>query len=233
MHVYRVDDPRGRHEIRILQFENQRFHFAEVASHFALDQRAVWNTARRGDALADGLRLAFDRVSTHRDRALRDRINLVIRSAQLRHDERSTEQGGSVTHRRNRNIHSRAAGNEGRQIGGYEHSSDVPRSKRRSSNVDSHVVEHRLQRLLGEGRISQGVAGALEPDHQPISQDLVLSHALQVGDVLDPYRGIGGRDRKDEDNPPYQPAYHPFWIRTEPSGWMTPLIVTPVSRFLS
>ena len=202
MLVDRVDDSRSRHEIRILQLENERFHFAEGALHFALDQRAVRNTARRGDTLTDGLRRAFDRISTHRDRALGDRIDLAVRCAQLRHDQRSAQQRGGVAERRNRDIHSRAAGDEGRQIGGYQHGRDVSRSKRRSSNVDSHVVEHRLQRLLGEGRIAQRVAGALEADYQPVAEDLVLAHAFQVGDILDPHRGIGRRDRKDEDNPP-------------------------------
>ena len=56
------------------------------------------------------------------------------------------------------------------------------------SDVDAEAIEHRLQRLLGEGRVAHRVAGALQADHQPVAEELVLAHALNDGDVLDPRR---------------------------------------------
>ena len=62
-----------------------------------------------------------------------------------------------------------------------------------AAGVDAEALQHRLQRLLGEGDVVERVAGAVEADHEAVADQLVLAHALDVGEVLDPgprqYRG--------------------------------------------
>jgi hypothetical protein len=64
--------------------------------------------------------------------------------------------------------------------------------------ADAHALEHRLQRLLGEGNVVQRVAGAGEADHEAVADQLVLPHAFDVGEVLDPggRAGRNGRQRQ-------------------------------------
>ena len=57
---------------------------------------------------------------------------------------------------------------------------DVADAQRRRRDVDAHAVEHRLQRLLGERRVAHRVAGALQPDDQPVADQLVVAHALTL-----------------------------------------------------
>ena len=42
-----------------------------------------------------------------------------------------------------------------------------------------------VQRLLGEGDVVERVAGAIEADDEAIADQLVLAHALDIGEVLD------------------------------------------------
>ena len=65
--------------------------------------------------------------------------------------------------------------------------------------VDAEALEHRLQALLGEGRVVEAVAGAVEADHQAVADQLVVAHALDIDDVLDARgRGVGWRQRRAE-----------------------------------
>ena len=50
------------------------------------------------------------------------------------------------------------------------------------SDVDAEALEHRLQRLLGERDVVEGVAGAVEADHQAVADELVLADALDWRD---------------------------------------------------
>ena len=53
------------------------------------------------------------------------------------------------------------------------------------AGVDAEALQHADQRLPGEDRGAQPVAGAGQADHQTVADQLVLAHALDVGDVLD------------------------------------------------
>jgi hypothetical protein len=59
--------------------------------------------------------------------------------------------------------------------------------------ADAHALEHRLQRLLGEGNVVEGVAGAVEADDEAVADQLVLPHAFDVGEVLDSRRRAHGQ----------------------------------------
>ena len=50
---------------------------------------------------------------------------------------------------------------------------------------DAQLGEHVLERLDGEGRLAGLIAGAVEPDHQPVADELVGAHALHLRHVLD------------------------------------------------
>ena len=70
-----------------------------------------------------------------------------------------------------------------------------------AADVDAEPLQHRLQRLLGEGDVVEGVAGAVEADHQAIADELVLAHALDIGEVLDARRRPGAnRDAQARQN---------------------------------
>jgi hypothetical protein len=58
--------------------------------------------------------------------------------------------------------------------------------------VDAQPLHHRLDRLLGERRVLQGIAGVVEADHQAVAHQHVLAHALELDDVLDPRAREGG-----------------------------------------
>jgi hypothetical protein len=60
----------------------------------------------------------------------------------------------------------------------------------RATDVDAKAFEHCLQRLLGKRNVIEGVAGAVEADHQPIADQLILPHAFDVGEILDPRRSV-------------------------------------------
>ena len=57
-----------------------------------------------------------------------------------------------------------------------------------AADVDAEPLQHRLQRLLGERDVVERVAGAVEADHQAVADQLVLPHALDVGEILDARR---------------------------------------------
>jgi hypothetical protein len=90
-----------------------------------------------------------------------------------------------VAERRDGHIDARALGRERRQVGGHHDGGDVAGPQRLAADVHAQPFQHRGQRLLGEGRIVDRVAGSIETDHEAIADELVLAHALDIGEVLD------------------------------------------------
>ena len=90
---------------------------------------------------------------------------------------------------------------KGRQVRRDHHRGDVARVELRLvvAGVDAEALQHADQGLPGEDRGAQPVAGAGEPDHQPVAHELVVAHALHVGDVLQPHRLGGGGNRGGDD----------------------------------
>ena len=66
-----------------------------------------------------------------------------------------------------------------------------PRLVLRSANVDAHAIQHGLNRLLRERRISQGVARSVQADDKAVADDLIDPDAFEVGYVLDARAGFG------------------------------------------
>ena len=57
------------------------------------------------------------------------------------------------------------------------------------AGVDAQPLQHADQRFAGEDVVVQLVAGAVQPDHQAVADQLVVADALDVGDVLDAHLG--------------------------------------------
>ena len=76
----------------------------------------------------------------------------------------------------------------GRQVGRHHHGGDVAGAQRLAADVDAEPLQHRLQRLLGERDVVERIAGAVEADHEAVADELVLAHALDVGEILDARR---------------------------------------------
>jgi hypothetical protein len=94
------------------------------------------------------------------------------------------------------NVYAGALGGEGRQVAGHHHGRDVAGADGGAANVDAHAFQHRLQRLLGEGDVVEGVAGAVEADHEAVADQLVLPHAFDVREILDPRGRVGRRHQR-------------------------------------
>jgi hypothetical protein len=97
-----------------------------------------------------------------------------------------------IAKRRYRDVHPGALGAERGQIAGDHHGGDVTGADGGATDVDAHALKHRLQRLLGEGDIVQGVAGAVEADNETVADQLILPHAFDIGEILDPGGRAGG-----------------------------------------
>ncbi len=165
----------------------------------ALDRGAVGDVAGRRHALGERLGLALRGESGHRDRALRHRIDLSVGAAHRRQQQRAAHQRRRVAHRRHRDVNPCAARGKRRQFGGDHHRRDIARAQIGVAHVHAHAVHHRLQRLAGERRILQSVAGALQSDHEAVADELIVAHALDRSDVLDPHRRAGGNAGQNGD----------------------------------
>src|SRR3984957_12392595 len=88
--------------------------------------------------------------------------------------------------------------------------------------------EHRLNGLLGERRVAQGVAGPLQTDHKAITDELTVARGAQDRDILDAGRDgrRGGEAKGERQN---QAPHYPPLPRAEPSGRTAPDTVTPLS----
>jgi len=123
---------------------------------------------------------------------LRHRIDVAVGAEQGGDEQGAALQVLGVAERRHRDIHPRALGPERRQIAGDHHGGDVAGADGGAADVDAHALEHRLQRLLGEGDVVERIAGAVEADHEAVADQLVLADAFDVGEVLD----AGSRARR-------------------------------------
>jgi hypothetical protein len=115
---------------------------------------------------------------------------------QRRHEEGAALERGRVAEGADRDVHARALAREGRQRRRHHHGRDVLGAQAAGdvAGVDAEALEHRDDALLGEGGVVERVARAVEADDEAVSDQLVLTDALEVGDVLDPgaRAGVGG-----------------------------------------
>ena len=55
--------------------------------------------------------------------------------------------------------------------------------------IDGHPVadDHVVDRLQGEPRFFHVVTGAVKAGHETVAEQLIVSHPLEGGDILDPH----------------------------------------------
>ena len=186
--VDRGGDALGGGEVGIAQRQPHLAQPVEREVDLALDERAVGDAADGRHAARDLGGLAFGLEAVDRDRALADRIDVAVGAEQRRDQQRAALQALGVAERRHRDVDARALGAEGRQVGGDHDGGDVAGAHGLAADVDAEPLQHRLQRLLGERDVVERVAGAVEADHQAVADELVLAHALDIGEVLDARR---------------------------------------------
>ena len=163
--------------------------------------RAVGDAPDGRHAAHDLGGVAFGLEAADRERALRHRVDVAVGAEQRRDQQRAALQALGVAERRDGDVDAGALRAEGRQVGRHHHGRDVAGAQRLAADVDAEPFEHRVQRLLGERDIVERVAGAVEADDQAVADQLVLAHALDIGEVLDARRRAGappGRRRSDQ-----------------------------------
>ena len=69
---------------------------------------------------------------------------------------------------------------EGRQVGRDDDGGDVLGARAAAFAGDAEIFQHGADRLLGEGRVAQAVADALQADDQAVADELVVARALQL-----------------------------------------------------
>ena len=129
-----------------------------------------------------------------------DRIDVAVGAEQRGDQQGAALQALGVAQRRDRHVDAGALGAERRQVAGHHDGGHVAGADGGAADVDAEPLQHGLQRLLGERDIVQRVAGAVEADDQAVADQLVLAHALDIGEVLDA-RGRAGRRRRRRSRP--------------------------------
>ena len=154
----------------------------------ALDDRAVGDAADGRHAAHDLGGFALGLEAVDRDRALADRIDVAVGAEQRRDQQRAALQALGVAERRHGDVDARALGAERRQVRRHHDGGHVAGADGLAADVDAEPFQHRLQRLPGERDVVERVAGAVEADDQAVADQLVLAHAFDVGEILDPRR---------------------------------------------
>ena len=140
---------------------------------------------------------------------MRHRIDVAVGAEQGGDEQGAALQALGVAERGHRDVHPGALSGESRQVPGHHHRGDVAGADGGAADVDAHAFQHRLQRLLGERNIVERVASAVEADHKAVADQLVLAHALDIGEILDPRgrvrcrRRYRQRDHRKRDSPNY------------------------------
>ena len=97
---------------------------------------------------------------------------------------------------------------ERRQGRRYDDSRYVLRIEVRIPDVDAQTLEHAFQTLPGEWRVGERVSGAVETNHQTVTDEQVVSHAFERRYVFDSRCGLcrpevregGSDDQRDADD---------------------------------
>ena len=186
-------DALGRREVGVAQGKPQLADAVEREFDLALDDGAVRHSPDGRNAARDLGGLALGRETADGERALRDRIDIAVGAEQRRDQQRAALQAFGIAHRRGGHVDPGALGGERRQIGGDHDGGDVAGADLLAADIDAKPFQHRLQGLLGERRIVERIAGAVEADDEAIAEQLVLPDTLDTGEVFDARRRHGRR----------------------------------------
>ena len=158
------------------------------------------------------------REAGYDDGALPDRVNLPIAALQGSKHQSSALQRGCIAHRGDCHVDAGSRSYEGREIGRDDYRGDVAGPQVDVANVDTHAVQHRLERLLGELGIAKRIARALQAHDKAVADELVVTHTLDGCHVLDACRGM--TLKRDKSGEKEKDGAEHYWnpIRILPSG---------------
>ena len=188
------DAPRGR-EVGIAQRDLDGLELGEVEADLALDDGAVRDAPGRRRALGHGLRAAARGEAADRDGALRHGIDLAVGAEQRRDEQGAALQALGVAQGVDRDVELGALAGERLERRRHHDRGDVVGVElgQTVARVDAEALQHADQALLGERRLVERVAGAVQADHQAVADQEVLAHPLEIGDVLDARFGARAR----------------------------------------
>jgi hypothetical protein len=122
---------------------------------------------------------------------LRNGVHIAVGGEEWRHQQCSALQALGIAHCGNGNVNARALRAEGGEVGSHHHCRDIACADRLPTDIYAKPFEHRGQRLFSERNVIEGIAGAVKPDDQAIPDQLILPHALDIGEILDARRRLG------------------------------------------
>ena len=198
----------GGGEIGIAQRHAQLVLLVEIEFDLALDQRAVGDAADRRHAAHDLGGFAFGLETADRHRPLADRVDVAVGAEQGGYQQHAALQALAVAERGHGDVDTGALGAKRGQVRRHHHGGDVAGAQGLAADIDAQALQHRGQRLLGERDVVEGVAGAVEADHQAVADELVLAHALDIGEVFDA-RGRPGVHRDKQHGQERRQAMRP------------------------
>ena len=203
--VDRLGDALGGRKVRIAQRDIKLLDTTQLETDLAFDDRPAGDARAGRHALADLAAIgAFRRKPPDRELTLGDRVDVVVGAHEGCCDKRAAEQAAGVAQGADRDVDTAAVANEGRQCCGHHDRRDVGGVQVDAANIDPKTLEHADEGLLGKRRIRQFIARPVDADHQPVTDELVIAYALEIGDVLDP--GGGERVARGEEQGEHQGA---------------------------
>ncbi len=199
---FRVDrllDPGGRGEVSRFQRQPQQGQSGEIELHLPLHPRATWDHPRRRHALRHPRGITLGHDPARDDRPLSHRVDLPVGPVERRHHQRPAQQAFRVPDRRDRHVDPSPCPRKGRELCRHEDRRHVLRSELLARDIGPQPFQEVGHDLFGERRIPQPVAGAVQPDDQAVTHQIVAPHAVELDQVLDPDRlGEGGGCRQEQ-----------------------------------
>ena len=172
------------------------FQLVEDKPDLPLDNGAVRYAAHGRHSAGDGCRFALRGKSADRHAALGHRVYLAIRAQQRGHQKGAAFQAGGIAKGADGDVHAGALCRKGTQIAGDHDGRHIVGAQIGVAGVDAKTFQHRLQALLGERGAVEGVAGAVEADHQPVADQLVFAKSLDGHQILDARCGQRGAENR-------------------------------------
>ena len=161
---------------------------------------------------------------------MRGRIERPVGSEQLGEEKRSAHQRRRIAERGDGDVDTGSGLDAGREIGRDDDGGDIAVAQLDAVHVHAEMIQHALDRLLGEGGVAERVARAAEAHDEPVADELTVAGASEDGDILDP-SGEGRRRHQTQREKDGDQTRHPPPTLTEPSACTAPETVTPLSLF--
>ena len=150
-----------------------------------LDDGGMGDATNGGVVLLDSIALiAGNREAPDRDGPLRERVHLSVHAEQGRCEQRSPLQIRRVPNRRHGHVHGLPDTRKRREIRGHHDRGHVRDADLVGIDDDAELCQEAGEGLVRE-QAGAAVAGSLQPDDEPVSDQRVRADSLHLGQVLD------------------------------------------------